>query len=996
MSWNEDSRVKIPTVLHLIKLGFKYISKKNNIWDVNTNIFKDIFLSNIKRLNPNLSDLDIENEYDNIDLSLSNDDLGKSFYEKLQSKSGIRLIDFDDFKNNSLNVVTELTYKKDEDEFRPDITLLINGMPLVFIEVKKPNNREGLIVEQERIQTRFKNKKFKKFVNICQLIIFSNNMDYDDNSHLAIEGAFYATTSYKDSKFNYFREEEDFDLSNILNVLSDNEENFVLKDNNLIGIKNSPEFNTNKNSNSPTNRICTSLLQSNRLSFLLQYGFAYVKKETGIEKHIMRYPQLFATNAIRKTIDSNIKKGVIWHTQGSGKTALAYFSFKYLMNYFQKKNVISKYYFIVDRIDLLIQASKEFTSRGLVVHNIDSKEEFLKDLKSTSAVHNDSGKDEITVINIQKFADEYDFIKSNDYNINIQRVYFLDEVHRSYNPKGSFLANLNDSDVNSIKIGLTGTPLLGENNTRSLFGDYIHKYYYNSSILDGYTLRLIREEIDTSYKLSLEKTLDKIKILKGDINREQLYSHKKFVEPMLDYIFNDLEKSKLIMNNKTIGGMVVCDSSDQAKKMYEIYENKYKKKFTAGLILHDAGNKEERKNLIDEFKLEKIDILFVYRMLQTGFDCNRLKKIYIGRIIKSHNLLQTLTRVNRPYQNFRYGYVVDFADIQKEFDETNKAYFQELKNVVGDEIDKYSNLFKSEAEIDHEIYKIEEKLFKYNTVNAEIFSQQINQINDKKEIIDLVKILNSAKELSNSIRLSKKYNLLKKINFKKLNELNKEANNRLKLLNLRDVMENDIETSSLLNIALEDVIFSFNKIKQEEMIISDEYRGVLKKTRESLKNNFDQKDPLFVSLKEELERLFKKKNLNQVNKIQMQDNIIILNKILTKSKVLERNNQLLNTKYGYDQKYVRIHKRLYENNLINITEMKLCETLMSLKEDIDSTILKNENILKNESYVERLISRLIINKFFKEQEIELDSEVTKIINRLIVREYIDEFEGKAA
>ena len=79
-------------------------------------------------------------------------------------------------------------------------------------------------------------------------------MDYDDNSHLAIEGA-YATTSYKDSKSIVFREEEDFDLSNILNVLSDNEENFVLKDNNLIGIKNSPEFNTNKNSNSPTIRF---------------------------------------------------------------------------------------------------------------------------------------------------------------------------------------------------------------------------------------------------------------------------------------------------------------------------------------------------------------------------------------------------------------------------------------------------------------------------------------------------------------------------------------------------------------------------------------------------------------------------------------------------------------------------------------------------------------------------------------------------------------------
>ena len=65
-------------------------------------------------------------------------------------------------------------------------------------------------------------------------------------------------------------------------------------------------------------------------------------------------------------------------------------------------------------------------------------------------------------------------------------------------------------------------------------------------------------------------------------------------------------------------------------------------------------------------------------MLLTGFDAKRLKKLYIGRLIKDHNLLQTLTRVNRPYKKFRYGFVVDFADIRKEFDATNKAYFEEL------------------------------------------------------------------------------------------------------------------------------------------------------------------------------------------------------------------------------------------------------------------------------------------------------------------------------
>jgi type I site-specific restriction-modification system R (restriction) subunit len=94
---------------------------------------------------------------------------------------------------------------------------------------------------------------------------------------------------------------------------------------------------------------------------------------------------------------------------------------------------------------------------------------------SKKVIHNTSGKAEITVVNIHKFKDDPDVVKNTDYNLDIQRVFFLDEVHRSYNPKGSFLANLEQSDRNSIKIGLTGTPLLGtEYNSKTLFGDYIH------------------------------------------------------------------------------------------------------------------------------------------------------------------------------------------------------------------------------------------------------------------------------------------------------------------------------------------------------------------------------------------------------------------------------------------------------------------------------------------------------------------------------------------
>ena len=142
--------------------------------------------------------------------------------------------------------------------------LFRSGMPLAFIEVKKPNNREGVLAERDRINVRFKNKKFRKFINVSQILVFSNNMEYDSESIVPIQGAFYGTTSYQSANFNCFREEEKFDLSQLLKDEDDELENFVLKDNNLSPIKFSPEFITNKEVNTPTNRIITSLFCKER------------------------------------------------------------------------------------------------------------------------------------------------------------------------------------------------------------------------------------------------------------------------------------------------------------------------------------------------------------------------------------------------------------------------------------------------------------------------------------------------------------------------------------------------------------------------------------------------------------------------------------------------------------------------------------------------------------------------------------------------------------
>jgi len=1026
MAFNENTRVKIPAILHLSRLGYKYLPLSTSKWDIHTNIFTDIFTDCILQLNPSLDVSDAKRAFEDVALSLDNEDLGKAFYNNLLSTSGLKLIDFsspENFKNNNtFHVVTELTYKNGDDEFRPDITLLINGMPLAFIEVKKPNNQEGILAERDRINTRFKNKKFRKFINLSQVLVFSNNMEYDAESIEPVQGAFYGTASYNNVIFNCFREEETFDEKILLSI-DDALETFVLKDNNLASIKHSPEFITNKAINTPTNRILTSLFSKERFWMLIKYGIAYVQETHGLEKHIMRYPQFFATKAIEKTIDKGIKKGIIWHTQGSGKTALSYYNVKYIKDYFQKKSIVPKFYFIVDRIDLLVQAKKEFTSRGLSVFTVDSKEELIKSFKLKQVTHSYTGKSEITVVNIQKFKDDADFIKANDYDIKTQRIYFLDEVHRSYDPAGSFLANLVNSDRSAIMIGLTGTPLIAKDR-RSIetFGDYIHKYYYNASIADGYTLKLIREDIETSYKIQLEEALKGIEILKGDADKRTVYAHDKFVEPLLDYVVEDFINSRKRLGDNTIGAMVVCDSSEQAKRLFDAFISKYnpsqktvdvvqpfylaaeesavynqylhekKKSLTATLILHDIGNKEERKQEVQDFKDGKIDFLFVYNMLLTGFDAKRLKKLYIGRVIKDHNLLQTLTRVNRPYKKFRYGFVVDFADISTEFDKTNKAYFEELQMQLGDEMKFYSNLFKSKEEIELEIKDIKEKLFHYNLNNAELFSQQISQIEDREKVLEIKKALENAKNLFNLIRLYGHFDLLEKVDFKKLNELYNETSRHLDLLNLKDSVQNNVDTTNLLNVALENVLFMFRKVSEEEMVIADQLKDMLRKTREALGGNFDQSDPEFVSLYDELKRLFDKKNLDEVSQDDMKNNIGSLQMIFDKVTELNRKNNLLKAKYESDAKYARLHKRILQKGNISQRESEICETLLDVKKQVDDKVLINSNILNNESYFEKLMIQTVIGNFTK-SSIKLDSDSAKFINGCLVKEYLNEYHG---
>ena len=167
--FNEATRVQMPAMVHLTRLGYTYFGKitedmAGTVYDPDTNILINVFKEQFARLNPTHAG-EAEQTLKTIRQELDNDDIGRSFYERLSSVSPVRLVDFENPKNNTYHFTAEFTCKRDQDEFRPDITLFVNGLPLVFVEVKKPNNHGGMVAESKRMnQKRFPNKKFRRFL----------------------------------------------------------------------------------------------------------------------------------------------------------------------------------------------------------------------------------------------------------------------------------------------------------------------------------------------------------------------------------------------------------------------------------------------------------------------------------------------------------------------------------------------------------------------------------------------------------------------------------------------------------------------------------------------------------------------------------------------------------------------------------------------------------------------------------------------------------------
>ena len=1011
-------------------------------FNADTNILTKVFLRSVKRINPELSDSEAQTVFIDIIRILGNDDLGHEFYGKLSSISGIKLIDFENPDNNEWHVTTEFTCEDREtgDNFRPDITCFINGLPLAFIEVKKPNNSEGIMAEKDRIETRMKNKRFRKFINITQLMIFSNNQEYDHEKIVPIQGAFYATTSRDKVFFNVFREADPLlhvsVIQNGNDRVTEEDEKIVLTHRNCLPIKGSPEYITNLAYNTPTNRILTSLLSRERFLYLLRYGFAYVDKKeelasgeivTKLEKHVMRYQQLFAALAIRKKLEAGVKSGIIWHTQGSGKTALAFYNVRNLTDFYAKKKTAVKFYFIVDRLDLLEQASNEFAMRGLYVRKANSREELMDDFRSNTVIGNADGKPEIMVVNIQKFEEDHKKVDlAEAYNINLIRVFFIDEAHRGYNPTGSFLANLLDADRDSVKIALTGTPLLKEERASwKVFGDYIDKYYYDKSIADGYTLRLMREDIETEYKEQIENILDTlthdIQVKKSDIDHDKIIESPNYLNALLDYIIHDIRKFRIQQAAPKVAGMIVCETNPQARAMLALFNERFspenlkpcEKPMRAELILHDEGDKETRKILIDEFKKqESIDFLIVNNMLLTGFDAARLKKLYLCRKLDGHNLLQALTRVNRPYKQFQFGYIVDFANIKQNFIETNNEYLRELNRTTDEipdlEIPKPAGetLMINNDEIIVAMNEIKEMLWHYDTDNAEEFRKQLDDIHDRQTLYEIRKGLEEAKAMSNQVRsfgddeLKAKFETLA---IDALPVLLSEVNHRIERINLLENTDHTAEVSGIINEAIAALEFNFRyKGKEELEIVYNDLIDRFYDVKREFDSCFDKQEDKYISLAEDFQTYFKKKGFTRDDVASVKADLRYMDDVMKRIREINRRNNMLKKKYADDEKFVRIHKRILEENekraqsappkkpIISSSERVIAEELSKVKASIDALIYLNINVLANESSFNQDVLAAVSQKLVQ-LGIEASLEDRKYIRNHIASEYLNRY-----
>ena len=692
--FNELNISQIPALEVLKNLGYTYIpaeeaeAKRGNLYNV---ILKDILQAQLIKLNSyeykgkhyQFSMKNIQQAMQDLDEGLTDGlvktnekiydslMLGRSYPEKLPDSGGVRsfsinFIDWDTPVNNLFHVVEEFRVEREDGQgtIRPDIVLFVNGIPFAVIECKKSSIAVNQGIEQ-MIRNQSKNYAPNLF-KFIQVVMATNKNETK-----------YATCSTPKKFWTIWKEEHEGWLQGQLSQV----------------VKGRIPTNQDKN--------IVSLFHPHRLLELTQF-FTLFEKNV---KKIARYQQYFAIKEIIKTIQKydssgNRQSGVIWHTQGSGKSLTMVMLAKYILSELMKVN--PKIILVSDRIDLDKQIHRVFTHTRLKAARASSGQNLVE-------LINDNGADIISTL-VHKF----DTASKNQKPVPSKDIFVLvDESHRTQ--YGELHIKMKRVFPNACYIGFTGTPLMKkEKSTMSKFGKLIHKYTIKDGVDDKAIVPLLYEGKMVEQTVNRKAIDNQLDIIIRNLNHKQKDEVKKKWS-RFEKIASSEQRLRLIafdinvhfLNNyKTRGSqfkaMLATNSKIEAVKYLEAFEElgdlncavvisppdqregydqvdeeskDRVRKFWAKMMDKYGDEEKYEDSIKDEFvNGDELDLLIVVDKLLTGFDAPRATLLYIDKPMKEHTLLQAIARVNRLFEGKDYGFIIDYRGLIQELNEAMEAY----------------------------------------------------------------------------------------------------------------------------------------------------------------------------------------------------------------------------------------------------------------------------------------------------------------------------------
>jgi len=723
---NEQNLAEQPVIDWFKQLGYEYkfgpdisiggVLLERNIEDD----FKDVILENrlrsaLRRLNPELSEKDTDEvvyrlkKTENPNLEIVNKEIWEMLVggvridveNKNKELRGFfaKVIDFQNPLNNDFLVVNQFTIKGIEKIRRPDVVVFINGIPIAVFELKNPQ------IEEATIQTAYQQlQEYKK--DISELFKYNQILAISD-----LLEAKYGTISSSWEWFKTWKEVKESDAR-------------------LSGV-------------SQLETLVKGIFQKARLLDIIENFIVFEadsEKDTSkFTKKICLYHQYFGVNkAMARTLQAlkpngDGKIGVLWHTQGSGKTLSMVF-------YVNKTKVLTElkgptFVFLTDRNDLDNQFYKTFLRTGYdkLAKQAETIEDLRKKLENAGA--------ELIFTTIQKFAEDFDTLSERK-NI----IVIADEAHRTQ--YAELASRARKALPNASFMGITATPIsLSNRNTRFVFGDYIDIYTMNQSVEDGATVPIYYE----SHLAPLHFTNYFIDEEFDDLTQEMDFQVKESFKrkfARLEGVVSAPERLQKIaediinhFNNRGVKGkaMVVTISRKTAVEMYKLISKIPNAPKIAVVIskpeeFKDEIQKETRPSEIEgQFKRvdDPLQMVIVCDMWLTGFDVPSLDTMYFDKPLKNHTLMQAIARVNRIFKDKEGGLIVDYIgiadDLRKALNVFNpsdiKGVMIPIQDVINKMKEKYDIVKSMLRDVDYKNWKY----FKGEQL-SKLFNQALNVI----------------------------------------------------------------------------------------------------------------------------------------------------------------------------------------------------------------------------------------------------------------------------